>query len=208
VGGATVSIGTAEHARGGKALHVSRIGNGASYIRETRTFPAPGNTYYGRAFMKFVAMPAAPMTYAHWTVLAATGTGVSGEIRVGGQLQAGMQLFGVGTDNRTDANGTGDWTLSDGDPTGAVRPVPLNEWLCLEWMHKGATNETRFWWDAVEHPSLATTSTKHGGNANPYVLPNFTAVWLGWNEYQASTQPFELWIDEVAVDPRRIGCVL
>jgi hypothetical protein len=48
----------------------------------------------------------------------------------------------------------------------------------------------------------------HGGNMNPYDLPQFTSVWMGWQEYQTSTEPFEMWIDEIAIDKERIGCVL
>lgn len=206
--GTGISIGTDEHARGTRALHISRTGNGASFIGETKTFPATNNTYYGRMFVKFVAMPQTPLTYSHWTLVAATGTGVAGEIRLGGQLTQGKLLFGVGTDNRTETAGTGDWTQSDRDPNNMPRPAPLNEWLCLEWMHKGQSNETRFWWDSVEHPSLYTSSSIHGGNDNPFILPQFTRVKLGWDEYQATTLPFELWIDEVGIDPNRIGCVL
>jgi hypothetical protein len=147
------------------------------------------------------------MTYAHWTFAAATGTNVAGEIRLSGQLQNGKNLFGVGTDNQT-ATGTGDWTNSDKDPANAPAAVPTKQWLCIEWAHKGDTNETRFFWDAVEHPSLYTSSTKHGGNAMPYLLPQFTALWVGWQEYQTSTQKFEMWIDEIAIDDQRIGCVL
>jgi hypothetical protein len=198
-----------QHARGAKALHVSKTGNGPSYIKETKTFPAAQNTYWGRAFVWFQSLPTAPgMTYAHWTFAAASGTGVSGEIRLSGQLQNGANHFGVGTDNRVDPNGTGDWTTSDDDPKGAPMAVPTGAWLCIEWLHAGATNETRFFWDAVEHPSLHTTSTVHGGNANPYILPQFTNLWIGWDEYQTSTEPFEMWVDEIALDPARIGCVL
>jgi hypothetical protein len=198
-----------QHARGSKALHVTLGGNGPSYIKETKTFPAPGNTYYGRAFFWFSKLPTAPgMTYAHWTVIAASGIGVPGEIRVSGQLQNGKNLFGVGTDNRNDG-GTGDWTTSDDDPAGNPSPVPVGTWLCLEWLHDGAANETRFYWDAIEHPSLHTTATKHGGvQAVPFDLPQFTNVWIGWQEYQTSTEPFEVWVDEIAIDPARIGCVL
>jgi hypothetical protein len=82
--------------------------------------------------------------------------------------------------------------------------------MCIEWMHKGDTNETRFWWDGVEHPSLYTQpSTPHQGNpSQPFILPQFNNVWLGWQEYQTVTQTFELWLDEIAIDKDRIGCVL
>ncbi len=196
-------------ARGTKALHITKAGNGLSYIRETKTFPAVNNTYFGRIFAYFDQLPTAPgMTYAHWTFVAASGTGVQGEIRLSGQLQNMLNHFGVGTDSGTSDGGTGDWTNSDNDPKGAPMAVPTGTWVCIEWMHKGDTNETRFWWNDTEHPSLYTSATQHGGNMNPYDLPQFTNVWMGWQEYQASTEPFEMWIDEIAIDKDRIGCVL
>jgi hypothetical protein len=200
-----------QHARGGKALHVTVVGAGLSGISEKKTFPAVDNTYYGRAFVYFKSLPVinGTYTYSHWTMLAASGTQVSGEIRVGGQLQ-GANHWGIGTDNRTDVNGTGDWTNSDRDPNGKPLAVPTDTWMCIEWMHKGSTNETGFWWDGVEHPSLHTVpTTPHGGNkTEPYLLPQFTSVWLGWQEYQPTTETFELWLDEIAIDKDRIGCVL
>jgi hypothetical protein len=206
--GTAPTIEGAEHARGSKALHVKRVGNGNSYIRETKTFPAISNRYWGRIFLRFATLPGAPMTYSHWTFAAATGTKVAGEIRLGGQLSSGKNLFGVGTDNRSEPTGTGDWTNSDKDPGGMPRTVPTGEWMCIEWVHDGEKNETKFFWDGVEHPSLATTTTKHGGNTNPYILPEFNALWIGWAEYQTSTLTFDLWVDEIAIDSARIGCVL
>jgi hypothetical protein len=202
-----------QHARGTHALHITQSGNGLSYIKEAMTFPEPKDTYFGRVFVYFQSLPTetlpAPpgITYAHWTIVAASGTVIPGEIRVSGQLQNKINLFGVGTDNRTDG-GTGDWTNSDKDPNNSPNPVPLQQWICLEWMHKGDTNETQFWWDATLHPSLSTSSSVHGGNNVPFILPQFTNVWLGWQEYQTTTEPFELWIDEIAIDTQRIGCVL
>jgi len=206
--GAAPVVDDVQAARRKKALHVTVNGNGPSYIKETKTFPAASDTYYGRLFVYFHSLPAAPLTYAHWTFIAASGTGVSGEIRVSGQLQNGVNLFGVGTDNRTDPNGTGDWTNADTDPAGTPSSVPVDRWICVEWMHKGDTSETRFWWDGVEHPSLGTTpTTPHGGNsAQPFLLPQFTDLWLGWYEYQVTDETFELWLDEIAIDVQRIGC--
>jgi hypothetical protein len=212
IGGTKPVIDGMQKARGNQALHLTIAGNGESAIRESKTFPAPNDTYYGRVFVYFKSLPtpATGFTYSHWTMIAATGSGVSGEIRVSGQMQNGMSYWGVGTDSGTDPTGTGDWTNSDKDPNGKPAPVPTGQWLCIEWMHKGDTNETRFWWDGVEHPSLYTQpTTPHGGNAKtPFTLPQFKNVWLGWAEYQPTTEPFELWLDEIAIDTARIGCVL
>jgi hypothetical protein len=213
VSGDAPVVDTLQAARGTHALHITKAGNGLSYITETKTFPEPNDTYFGRAFVYFASLPA-PATgfsYAHWTFVATWGTGVTGEIRLSGQMQNGANLFGVGTDSLTDPAGTGDWTNPDQDPgpNGTPTPVPLGQWLCIEWMHDGAHNQTRFWWDAVEHPSLATTpTTPHQGNAGvPFTLPQFTSLWLGWQEYQATSEPFEMWLDEIAIDGARIGCV-
>ncbi len=213
VQGQTPTIDGVKSARGAKALHINITGNGASYIKETKTFPAPNNTYWGRAFVYFNQLPKpdvdAGFTYAHWTFAAGVGTGVKGEIRLSGQLQAAGNIFGVGTDSTPAEAGTGDWTTSDNDPAGAPKVVPTGSWLCIEWQHSGQTNETRFFWDATEHTSLHTTAMKHGGvQANPYIMPNFTEAWVGWQEYQANAEQFELWVDEIGIDGARIGCVL
>jgi hypothetical protein len=156
------------------------------------------------------------LSYSHWTVIAATGAMVAGEVRLGGQLQKRYQnatplnFWGVGTDNRDEVEGSGDWTNADDDPKGAAKPVVEKQWQCVEWMGDYMTDETKFFLDGVEHPSLATTlTTKHGDRADkPFFLPEFNAIWFGWAEYQATTQKFELWFDEIAIDPERIGCVL
>ena len=214
VTGVTPTVDDLQAARGQRALHITVSGKGSSYISETKTFPAPNNSYYGRMFVYFQSLPtpASGFDYAHWTFAAASGTGVKGEVRLSGQMQNGVNLFGVGTDSLGDPRGSGDWTNPDRDPGpgGTPSPVPTGRWLCVEWMHDGAHDQTRFWWDGVEHPSLATTpATPHLGNAGvPFRLPAFTSLWVGWQEYQKTTQPFELWIDEVAVDRDRIGCVI
>jgi hypothetical protein len=206
-------IEVAQHARGAHALHITKTGNGASRIRETITFPAANNSYYGRAFFYFVTLPtAAEMTYSHWSILASAGltpSGTTAEIRVSGQLRHGHNLFGVGTDDKS-PTGTGDWTQSDDDPAGHPTDVPLGTWVCIEWMHDSASNETRFWWDAVEHPSMHTTETIHGGDqSKPYILPQPKSLWVGWQEYQSPAPvTFDLWVDEIAIDSQRIGCVI
>lgn len=217
VGGHTPTIDGAHVARGAKALHIVVNGNGASMIQESKTFPAVDNTYWGRVFVYFDKLPAhtqpdGGMTYSHWTFAYGQGTGATnGQIRLSGQLQKTganyINHFGVGTDDQS-PSGTGDWTNSDDDPAGSPLGVPTGKWACVEWLHDGKNNVTRFFWDDTEHPSLATTATKHGGVvANQYLMPTFTSTTIGWQEYQVSTQTFEMWVDEIAIDSQRIGCV-
>jgi hypothetical protein len=201
------AIDTTRAARGARALHIRSVNNGFAYILETKTFPEPNDTYYGRMFVWLTVVPTAP-DWAHWNLVEAAGMGTAAVVRLGGQWNPFEQknLFGQGSDDGP----TGDWTNLDRDPAGAPTPVPVQQWICLEWMHSGAANESRFFWDGAEHPSLHATSTTHGGAPGQiYDLPSFRSVWVGWWFYQGNTlnQTFDVWIDEIAIDRDRVGCV-
>ncbi len=203
--GTPPSLDTVRAARGGQSMHFHTSGNGQSRLETDDIFPVAGGRYYGRMFVWIDALPTAP-DWAHWTLVGASGDAHAGEIRVGGQWDRTRNRFGVGTDG----GDTGDWTYLDQDPTGAVVPAPEDAWVCLEWMHDPETDTTAFYWDSVEHPSLATTSAMHGGSTAPYLLPDFRSVWIGWWLYQSGSTPdhFDVWIDEVVLDDERIGCAL
>lgn len=201
-GSNTVEITTAEAARGSRSVHI-RAQNGFGFLRTTSVFPVANNDYYGRMFLKVARY--STVDWAHWTVAEAAGTGDGPLIRVGGQYDTDIQKnrWGVGSD----LGPTSDWTNRDQDPDGKPQEPPLGEWTCLEWLHKGSTHETRFYVDGVEHPSLYTSATQHGGNQGAnYELPQFTSLRLGWEQYQSDPEPFDVWIDEVAVHTERIGC--
>jgi hypothetical protein len=196
------SVDATRAARGEYSAHFHTTNNGLSMIRTRAIFPATDNTYFGRMFVYFDSMPTAPEN-AHWSVSGAQGPDAEEfEVRVGGKYDGSINRFAVGSDHGP----TGDWTTEDEDPGDAV---PVREWVCLEWMHKGDTHETRFFWEGVEHPSLYTSATEHGGEeGEDYELPEFASVWFGWWLYQSETVPaeFDVWIDEIALDAERVGC--
>lgn len=202
--GAPPALDSSLAARGTQSLHFQTQGNGFSYISQTRTFPAPNHAFWGRMFVYIDALPVTP-DYAHFTLVEGTGTGDTSRVRVGGQYRK----FGVGSDGGP----TGDWTNIDSDPTReTAKEVPEKEWICLEWQFDSGNNETRFFWDGVEHESLRTyPAVPHGANSSvQYLLPEFDAVWVGWWMYQSDPTPdhFDVWVDEVAMDGERIGCSL
>lgn len=197
---------TTEQARhGSKSLHIV-ANNGYARLRNESAFPMPNNDYFGRMYLRVARFSTAP--WAHWTVGEGAGVGDGSLIRVGGQYNSSAQAnrWGVGTDGGP----TGDWTMHDNDPPGSPSEPPVGTWVCLEWEHKGSANETRFFVDGAEHPSLATTATMHGSNnaGVEYILPEMTSFWFGFWQYQEdSSAPFDVWIDLVAIDDERIGCL-
>ncbi len=202
-GNNTVEVVADESARGGQSVHI-RTNDGFGRLRNVSAFPIAGNRYWGRMFVRVDRFSTS--MWAHWTMAEAAGQGDGSLIRVGGQYNSNQMVnrWGVGSDGGP----TGDWTTHDQDPDGSPIEPAEDAWICLEWLHDGDTDDALFFVDAVEHPSLATASDVHGGNDVPYDLPAFESVWFGWWQYQSDPQPFDVWIDEIAIDTERIGCKL
>jgi len=187
-GDATVSVDSTHAARGTKALHVKTVAGGGSnfaYIKETKTFPATNNVLYGRMFVWFED---ALTTDGHFSLAEGAGTGTPAVIRFGGQFKA----FGVGTDGGS----SGDWTDSD-----RTKLVPTQTWICAEFEFDGPNNTFHVWWDDMERPMLITGASKH----TSFTMPTFNSLWFGWWMYNLA-EPQEIWIDEIAVDYKPIGC--
>jgi hypothetical protein len=201
-GGPEPAVDDTRAARGDGALHVTTEDYGFAFVTVREPFPMADNTYYARMFVYFTALPTEPID-GHWSVSVGLEDGNEAEARIGGQFDGDINRFGVGSDHGP----TGDWTRVDED---APSEVPEGEWICLEWLNKGDTDEGRVWINDVEHPSLQTSATDHDGDdTQEYLLPEFDSAWFGWWHYQTGTNPpeFDVWIDEIVIDDERIGCV-
>jgi hypothetical protein len=184
-GDATIAVDGVHAARGTNALHVrTAAGNGFAYIKENRSFPATNNILYGRMFVWF---DDDITTDGHFSLAEGAGTGTSGVSRFGGQNKE----FGVGTDG----GASGDWTDRDN------KLIPSKTWICAEFELKGDTHEFHVWWDDVERTALRSGPSRHAN----FTMPQFNSLWFGWWMYNM-VEPQDLWIDEIAVDFKPIGC--
>ncbi|MBO4159233.1 hypothetical protein [Micromonospora antibiotica] len=192
---------TVERARrGNQVLHLHTVDNGRAFLR-VDDFAAPGNRFYGRMRLRVDAFPTAP-DWAHFTLVEATGTGSTEVVRpVGGQYAPTVPgtFWGVGADGGP----TGDWTNWR-----ESAPVVEDTWQCFEWQLDPADNRVAVWIDGVANPDLTASTTAHGGNDVPFVLPKVDTVKIGWQLYQGGTTPgaFDLWIDDIALSTKRLGC--
>ena len=188
-GDATIEVDAAHPARGSKALHIKTDGSGYAYITEKKSFPATNNILYGRMFV-YLGDPFA--TDGHFTLAEGAGTGDPAKIRFGGQ----NKVFGVGTDG----GGSGDWTDKDD------KPIPAQTFICTEFQFKADSNEFHVWVDDAERPLLNRGVTQHQN----FAMPTFNSLWFGYWLYAGSIpgqmEAQELWIDEIAVDFKPIGC--
>ncbi len=184
VGDGTAVVDEVHAARGSKALHLKTAGTGHAFVREIKSFPAENNTLFARMFVWF---DDALTTDGHFTLAEAIGPGTPAMIRFGGQFKA----FGVGTDGGP----SGDWTDRDS------KTIPAKTWICVEFEFNGPANEFRAWRDDVEMTALHVGANRHPN----FTMPRFANLWFGWWMYNA-TEPQDVWIDEIAVDYKPIGC--
>jgi hypothetical protein len=195
----SILVDTTHANRGTRALHMLVTNAPAEpFIRETKTFPAAGNAFYGRLFF---LIGASPNSFAHWTIVEARGSGNNNRIRYGGLfgnngISNHTYLFNVETQGAANPS---EKALTDD----ANAAIPKNSWVCMEWFFDGTNNEARIWSNGVERTMSHATSTTLNG---PYVIPQMTSLNIGLAVYQGIGSPYEFWIDDIAIDSQRIGC--
>jgi hypothetical protein len=183
--------------RGQRVLHAHTERNGRAFLR-VDDFSAPGNSFYGRIRLKVKAFPRRP-DWAHYTLVEATGRGPEIVRPLGGQYvpTSGQALWGVGADGGP----TGDWTNWR-----ESAPSREDVWQCVEWRMDASDNRVELWFDGVPQPDLTVSTRSHGGNPVDFVFPVFDTVKIGWQLYQANDDTHDLWIDDIALGSKRVGC--
>lgn len=203
----TLTVEPLRHGSRDRVLRAHTVGNGRALLT-IPDFRAPGNSYYGRMWVRVDAFPTAP-DFAHFILVQATGTGSKEMVRpVGGQfintqfLQnggPGRSLWGIGADG----GATGDWTNWKETATA----VP-GRWQCLEWTMQAPTNRVQMWVNGKTNPDLVVTTDNHGGNKVPFVLPKVNKLQIGWWLFQPGPTPlqFDLRYDNIVLSSTRVGC--
>jgi hypothetical protein len=186
-------------ARGTKSLHVPPMNSGQYFIRETKTFPAMNGAFYGRFYLWIERVPLErPSGLYHWTFLEGSDSDSDKGgwvIRLGGHHHKdGVSLirFNINTHTGEGEDGTADY----------VHGFQPQQWYCIEFYFDTPKSEARFWINGVENTMLHWLKNRAGA----YIFPTLKTLRFGWAEYQATQTPYESYIDEIALDPNRIGC--
>jgi len=212
---ATVNVDELQSYSGTKAVHVNAPQAG-TYHRgyfaldqgsSAGIFPAVATEMYGRAMMY---LPVLPNADVHWTFIQGEGAAAPADgiaqhnalYRYGGQHQNGAQL--MANYETTAGVSTDCWDHS-------TTLLPVAAWTCVEWRFSGSTNEMQFWMNGTELTDIHVTGEGEGcvGNAlggQWTAPPAFQTLYLGWEHYQQTANPIDLWVDDVAVGTERLGC--
>jgi hypothetical protein len=88
--------------------------------------------------------------------------------------------------------------------------IVANQWICIELFEDGSnpTTEVRqVWVDDIELTDLRSNSAMAGGTQNPnHLPPKFAGVSFGLWEYHPIPTLSDMWIDDVRVSSKKIGC--
>jgi hypothetical protein len=78
----------------------------------------------------------------------------------------------------------------------------LKKWYCLELYYSLPNQEARIWVDGSERTALHWLSSVPG-----YTFPpSISYMSFGWAEAHGIATPWEVWLDEIALDTKKIGC--
>jgi polysaccharide lyase-like protein len=212
---ATVVVDEVQAFSGTKAVHVNAPQAG-TYHRgyfaldqgsSANIFPAVAQEMYGRAMMY---LPVLPNADVHWTFIQGEGVAAASPdvpthnalYRYGGQHQNGAQL--MANYETTTPVATDCW-----DHSASV--LPTAKWTCVEWHFKVATNEMQFWLEGNELADIHVIDRGEGCGGDDLggqwlAPPAFQTLYLGWEHYQQTQNPIDLWVDAVVVDTKRVGC--
>lgn len=91
--------------------------------------------------------------------------------------------------------------LQPGDVAiGAQGKVPVGAWSCVEWEMDASTNAINVWTDGASQVMWTPQGQASWVSA-------FKAVEVGFAKYSDTATGFDVWIDDVALDTQRIGCL-
>jgi hypothetical protein len=89
--------------------------------------------------------------------------------------------------------------------------VTKGEWTCVEWRFDGKLKELDFWMDGTQNQALSVRQKANNTGvcqnqawSGVWEPPVFNSIAIGFQHYQ--TGPGELWIDDFALDTKKIGC--
>lgn len=92
--------------------------------------------------------------------------------------------------------------------------VPTGKWACVEYHLKEQGDLHEVWVDGTKIGPLSYSATpphnRYGclndETGKKLLVPTTTVVTFGWRHAHGLTSPLNMWIDDVAVDNKRIGC--
>ncbi len=211
--GVTIRVDEARAFSGKRALHVSTPAGSAyrrGYVAIHLGGPLPQlqSGFHGRAMVWLdaapVALPDAPPV--HWTLL--QGEGRSADDRYNSIYRLGLEERG-GTQLMANFETTPPVTTDC--KRQSKLSLPVKRWACVEWRFDVTSNSLEFWLDGKRVTRVAGRADASACRGNDLAgewraPPRFDSLYIGLERYADSANDQDLWIDDVELSTRRVGC--
>jgi hypothetical protein len=191
----TLAVETAHAFSGQQAAHFTITPGANRRVQLERTgaplFPATNNSFWGRVMVWMIDLPGMSNTEnknVHYDVIQASGA-EPGEYRIAG-------MGGV---------------LLNYEPHdcyyGTNKVIPEDRWACWEWLYDGTNNVIEFYIDGQLQARVASKGQGCvDGTDSVWDAPTFTRLRMGFVNYQSKAETTQVWMDDFAAGPARIGC--
>lgn len=211
--GVTIRVDDSRAFSGQRSLHVTTP-RGANYrrgyvaIHLGGPLPQLQPAFFGRAMIWLDAAPTAVAGAppVHWTLLQGEGRSADDRYnsiyRLGVEERGGTQLmanFETTPPVKTDCKRQSKLAL------------PEKRWACVEWHFDVAKNSLEFWLDGKRAVRVAGSAEASACRGNDLAgewraPPKFDSLYIGLERYADSANDQDLWIDDVELATRRVGC--
>jgi hypothetical protein len=93
------------------------------------------------------------------------------------------------------------------DSVDSATQMPVGKWACLEWEFKGAADGTHLLKLQLDGQVINKGEITKGGIANANWKPaTWKSMKVGFIVFSAVPGAFDMWIDDIAVGDKPIGC--
>jgi len=209
--GAVIVVDSTHAFSGRQAMHILTPANAAKrrgYVAIHLKGPLPQlqSAMYGRLMAWLDEAPEGPLPM-HWTLL--QGEGRSADDRYNSIYRLGLLERG-GTQLMANFETTP--PVKTNCMQQSTRTLPVRRWACVEWHMAVASNELQFWIDGKpiahvkDHAVAPRACAGHDLGDRWLAPPRFDSVYIGFERYGDTVNDQNLWIDDVALATRRIGC--
>ena len=202
--GSTIVVDGETSAQGKNAARVTvSQGRKWAYMQTRSIFPMAETRMWGRLHFNIRDDRPENEELVHWNLIEAmSGTKPFKMYRYGSISvpSLGRNHFNWNHEMRPRPDGFNELSQDDAHTS----RVPTGEWICVEWMFDADADESRFFWNGAEREELHVVG-RAGGVA--FDMVPFEALNVGFTVYQPIAADYVVWIDEIAIDHERIGCL-